>query len=133
MVKLVAATLTGLILAACSTSTAGHTSKSDATDIAANLRAAVEAYSAAYLSGDGATAYAMLSMRCRSLHSKDEYISLTALAKQMYGNQPVRTFGIDSRSGNTARVTYTFDNHDIDQTNEPWVREVGFWKEDDCS
>jgi hypothetical protein len=35
-------------------------------------------------------------------------------------------------SGDHARVTYTYDVAALNQDAEPWVREEGFWKTDDC-
>jgi hypothetical protein len=44
---------------------------------------------------------------------------------------PVRSF-VAEVSGDLARVTYTYDLKAINQDAEPWVREDGKWKEDDC-
>jgi len=35
-------------------------------------------------------------------------------------------------AGDMARVTYTFDLAAINQDSEPWVRESGVWRQDDC-
>lgn len=95
------------------------------------LRDAVQAYSDAYLTGDMA-AYEMLTERCRDRLSQEQFRTLVAMAKSMYGSAlPVRSFDAEV-SGDLARVTYTYDVSAINQNAEPWTREGGVWKEDDC-
>jgi len=97
----------------------------------AELKNAVQAYSDAFLTGDIA-AYDMLTERCRQRHSRSEFASILALAKARYGSKlPIRTYDAQI-SGDLARVTYTYDVAEINQTAEPWAREAGQWKEDDC-
>jgi hypothetical protein len=98
----------------------------------ASLEAAVRAYSAAYLGGDGAKAYDLLSARCQQRHDRDEMESLAAAAKTRYGQQAVKTLTVDQLGAGLARVSYTFGAAEIDQTSEPWVFERGGWREDDC-
>jgi hypothetical protein len=98
----------------------------------AGLEAAVRAYSAAYLGGDGAKAYDLLSARCQERHDRDEMDSLTAAAKNRYGQQPVKTLTVDQLGAGLARVTYTFSSAELAQTSEPWVFERSGWREDDC-
>ncbi|TYB39699.1 hypothetical protein FXF50_04790 [Micromonospora sp. AP08] len=52
--------------------------------------------------------------------------------QQMYGKaMPIKTFQAQI-SGDLARVTYTYDVPALNQNKEPWVREDGTWKQDDC-
>ena len=96
------------------------------------LKAAVQAYSDAFLTGDGKTAYGLLSQRCRKRATLDEFTGVVEAAKQTYGSAlPMKTFTA-SVSGDLARVTYTYAIKAIDQDSEPWVREGGRWHEDDC-
>jgi hypothetical protein len=101
-------------------------------DESAALKKAVNAYSVAYLSGDGNGAFALLSSRCKARLSETQMGALTAAAKATYGQLPIETYTVDDLSGDLARVTYTYSAPDINQTKEPWVRESGKWLEDDC-
>jgi hypothetical protein len=110
------------------TSSSGAVSDSTSHD----LEVAVRAYSAAYLSGDGDTAYRMLSARCRNRVAHDQFVGEVSQAKKLYGTAEMQTFSIDQSSGGLARVTYTYDQPAINQVSEPWVLEDGSWHEDDC-
>lgn len=98
---------------------------------AAELRTAVVAYSDAFLTGD-VEAYEMFSQRCRDRTSKNEFVGILAAANSTYGSAlPIKTFD-PTISGDLARVTYTYELAAINQDSEPWVREQGEWKQDDC-
>lgn len=110
----------------------GITASPAAGDGTAALRTAVQAYSDAYLTGKSSTAYALLSARCRKRMSSSAFSALTSAAQATYGSAlPIKSFDAEV-SGNLARVTYTYDLKAINQDAEPWVREDGKWKEDDC-
>ncbi|WP_433364225.1 hypothetical protein ACQPZX_33580 [Actinoplanes sp. CA-142083] len=97
-----------------------------------DLKASVQAYSDAYLTGDGKTAYGLLSRRCRKRITPAAFTTIVDFAKQEYGSAlPIKTFSA-AVSGDLARVTYTYSVKAIDQDSEPWVREDGRWHEDDC-
>lgn len=99
---------------------------------AAALHAAVKAYSDAYLTGDGPTAYAILSERCKDRITEAEFSALVDQGGELYGSAlPMESFEA-SISGDTARATYTYSIEAINQTLEPWVLESGKWREDDC-
>lgn len=92
----------------------------------------MQAYSDAFLKGEANAAYAMLSKRCRDRVARAEWSDIVEQAKQTYGSAlPIKTFDAQV-SGDMARVTYTFDLAAINQDAEPWVREGGSWREDDC-
>jgi hypothetical protein len=96
------------------------------------LKDAVQAYSDAYLSGNGDAAYTLLSRRCQDRWSKSDFSDLVEQAGQQYGSPlHVTSFNADI-AGDLARVTYTFTVAAINQNAEPWVRENGDWHEDDC-
>ncbi|GAA2178852.1 hypothetical protein GCM10009785_03170 [Brooklawnia cerclae] len=96
------------------------------------LRTAAQTYSDAYLTGDGDSAYSLLSARCQARIEISEFASMVDMAKSMYGSAlPFTSFSADI-SGDMARVTYTFSVQAINQTDEPWVKEEGTWHEDDC-
>lgn len=101
-------------------------------DATAELRAAVEAYSRAYLSGDAETAYRLLSRRCRERLSRAEMSALTSAAQDLYGGADITSYEAKT-SGEFARVTYRYEDYPaIDQESEPWVFERGSWRQDDC-
>ncbi|MGA5304609.1 hypothetical protein ACPCHT_32190 [Nucisporomicrobium flavum] len=146
--RLVALLVSGLnVLAGCSaeppaadvrpsgdvaTAAPAPASSAPAADNTAALRRAVQAYSDAYLTGEAAVAYALLSQRCRRRMNSEEFSGLAAAAERTYGSAlPIRSFDAEV-AGNLARVTYTYDLKAINQDAEPWVKENGMWKEDDC-
>jgi len=96
-----------------------------------SLRDAVQAYSDAFLTGEAA-AFDMLSKRCRDRVGKAEFLGILDTAKSTYGSAiPIKSFDADIQ-GTLARVTYTYDLKAINQDAEPWTRESGKWKQDDC-
>jgi hypothetical protein len=86
----------------------------------ASLEAAVRAYSAAYLGGDGYGAWALLSQRCQMKMAEVEYGS--AILESLTGTV----------NGNQGRATYTYSDPAINQQNQPWVFEAGDWHYDHC-
>ncbi|RKT69332.1 hypothetical protein DFJ66_2544 [Saccharothrix variisporea] len=92
----------------------------------------MRAYSAAYLGGRGDEAYDLLSTRCRERHTRVDFVRLVELAGAQYGPLEVETLTVDQAAGDLARVTYTFAKPELDQRGEPWVRESGAWRVDDC-
>jgi hypothetical protein len=98
----------------------------------AELKAAVQAYSDAYLTGDASGGYALLSARCQKRVSKAEFIALVGQAKQQFGEAlPFKSFDAEI-NGPQARITYTYSVASINQDQEPWALEDGSWREDDC-
>ena len=98
----------------------------------AELRQAVVAYSDAFLDAKSKVGYELFSARCKERVTLSEFTGMLTAAKQMYGKaMPIKTFEAQI-SGNLARVTYTYDVPALNQTKEPWVREDGKWKQDDC-
>lgn len=98
---------------------------------ATELKTAVTSYSNAYLSGDGAAAHSLLSQRCQQRLTETELGTTAQIAAKMYGTQTITSYEANI-SGTMARVTYTYASAEINQTSEPWVREDGAWKQDDC-
>ena len=104
-------------------------SPSQASDKAA-LVAAVKAYSTAFLGGNAKDAYSMLSAHSKSLTPFDEFRSAVEAAHQMYGDAKLLNVNVDQIAGGMARVTYSYSEHAIDQTGQPWVKEDGVWRYD---
>ena len=96
------------------------------------LRAAVQAYSDAYLGGDGATAFNLQSARCQQTIGLQQMTSLASAAKSIYGVLPLTSFMVDSNSVSTATVTYTYAVAKMDQSDQRWVLQGGSWKYDGC-
>lgn len=98
----------------------------------AGLRDAVQAYSDAFLGGDAAKAYGLLSSRCQKRTTAAEFEGIVKQASAMYGS-PLKLKTYDAQvSGDLARVTYTYDVPALNQEQEPWARESGAWHQDDC-
>lgn len=96
------------------------------------LRAAVQKYSDAYLTGDADTAYSLLSNRCKKLDTPDAFALLVSQAKLVYGSAlPIKTFKAHIE-GDLARVTYTYDLKAINQEDQPWTKESSDWHDDNC-
>ncbi|MFT4081174.1 MAG: hypothetical protein QM638_01180 [Nocardioides sp.] len=119
--------------ASTSTSTSTEAAEPSASDSAPRIRDAVQAYSDAFLTGEGAKAYGLLSTRCQERTSQSDFEATVSQAGEQYGNAlSFASFSADV-SGTMARVTYTYaDYPEIDQDSEPWVLEDGAWHEDDC-
>lgn len=95
------------------------------------LREAVQGYSDTFLTGD-IRGYDYFSERCQARRTKEEFGEILAMAKSTYGAAlPIRTFEAEIES-TMARVTYTYDLPAINQDREPWVKEDGQWRQDDC-
>jgi hypothetical protein len=94
------------------------------------LRAAVTAYSEAFLSGDGATAYGYFSSRCQDRVPLSDFAAAVEQAGETYGPMAIESLDV-TLNGTQAQATYTYSDSDLDQTNEPWVDEDG-WRVDDC-
>lgn len=100
-------------------------------DSGAELKAAVKSYSDAFLTGDDATAFGLLSKRCQKRTDKKEFETVVAAANLTYGTAlPFTAYKADVSEG-MARVTYAYSKPEINQDSEPWVNEGG-WKQDDC-
>ncbi|MGN9809994.1 hypothetical protein ACTMSW_11635 [Micromonospora sp. BQ11] len=98
----------------------------------AELRRAVVAYSDAFLDAKPTVGYELFSARCKERVTLSEFTGMLMAAKQMYGKaMPIKTFEAQI-SGDLARVTYTYEVPALNQTREPWAREDGKWKQDDC-
>jgi hypothetical protein len=114
------------------TSSTPSTTPTPTSSAEAELRAAVQAYSDAYLSGDAAKAYALLSERCKKMDTFASFSYGVSQAKIVYGNPlPIRTYKAHIAEG-MARVTYTYDASGINQTNQPWTLEATGWHDDNC-
>jgi len=96
------------------------------------LYGAVRDYSNAYLTGDGATAHALWSERCRARVSVTEMKAASRQAVLTYGNKQRINEFTSKISGEMARVTYAYTGSGPDQTDEPWVWQDGSWRNDDC-
>lgn len=101
-------------------------------DERARLEESVRSYSAAYLGGRPESAYALLSARCRDRLSLAELTAATTAAQRLYGGARMTALEVETLEGSLARVTYHYDNPALDQQAEPWTKEDGQWRQDDC-
>ncbi|MDQ7907580.1 hypothetical protein RB614_23960 [Phytohabitans sp. ZYX-F-186] len=117
---------------ASATPSAGTPATTRASGQQDELRQAVVAYSDAFLDAKPTVAYNLFSARCKQRITLSEFTGMLTAAKQMYGKAlPIKSFDAQI-SGDLTRVTYTYDVPALNQTKEPWVREDGTWKQDDC-
>ncbi|WP_433320236.1 hypothetical protein [Micromonospora chersina] len=98
----------------------------------AELRQAVVAYSDAFLDAKPTAGYELFSARCKERVTLSEFTGMLTAAKQMYGKAMTIKSLEAQISGDLARVTYTNDVPALNQSKEPWVRQDGRWKQDDC-
>lgn len=101
------------------------------TDEAA-LREVVQAYSDAFLTGDGATAHALLTDRCQEALPAEGFIPVVEEAGELYGSALDFTSFEAKIDGTQAFVTYTYDDAKLNVDQEPWVVEGDSWRQDDC-
>jgi hypothetical protein len=100
---------------------------------AAELTAAVQAYTAAYFKGDTDQAYDALSKRCQSKVTPEAYGAVVKKFAADYGPDHPATDVQADVSGELARVTYKVKGlPKLDQQAQPWAREGGAWKYDAC-
>lgn len=97
-----------------------------------DLRAAVQGYSDAFLGGKPKVAYGYLSAKCHRQESLRALAAIIAAAKATYGKPlPITSYKAQV-AGGLARVTYGYSVPVLNQDGEPWVRERGGWKNDEC-
>ena len=103
--------------------------RSETHDRSAAVLPAVQAYSDALLGGRPARAYALLSERCHTKVSLEDFTRRVASA-----NGKVRKirFADIRQDGSTAAVTYDYTARATNPKREPWVSEHGQWRNDDC-
>lgn len=100
---------------------------------AAELTAAVQAYTTAYFKGDAEQAYGALSERCQGKITAEAYGAVVKQAAADYGAEHAATDVQAEVSGELARVTYKVQGlPKFDQEAQPWAREGGAWKYDAC-
>lgn len=96
------------------------------------LEQAYRTYVKAFLTGDGATAYALLSERCRKSEPLSEFASLAESAADIYGEVNYKVNDV-SVNGGEGRVDATYA---VDALNNGggslWVLEDGAWHLDKC-
>jgi hypothetical protein len=98
-----------------------------------DLEQAVKQYTDAYFAADTATAYGLLSKRCKGQMDEIVFGSLLKEATKQYGPDHPATDVKTQVSGDLARVTYKVEGlPKFDQQAQPWTREGGAWKYDAC-
>lgn len=113
------------------TTTKATTTTAAASPTEASLEAAVRAYSAAFLGGDGEAAWALLSSRCQMSMPEIDYKATVAAAKVKYGLATLQSV-TGSVNGTTGSATYTYSDPTINQSDQPWTFEAGGWRWDAC-
>jgi hypothetical protein len=96
------------------------------------VEAAYHAYVEAFLTGDGATAYALLSERCQSLFKLSEFAEISEQAAELYGlvDYEIKSVTVD---GDRAVVDAEYPVEALNQGGGTgWVLESGEWRDDKC-
>lgn len=98
----------------------------------AELEASYRTYVKAFLTGDGATAYALLSKRCRDLQPLSEFAAISESAAEVYGevDYTIESVTVDGDRG-TLDATYAVEALNQGGGSE-WVLEGGEWRTDKC-
>ena len=99
-------------------------------DSKAKLRAAVKAYSAAFLGGHAKRAWLMRTDHANEGMTYPEFRAVCVQAHEIYGDAVMTSLTVDRIKGERALVSYTYDIHDIDQSLQPWRLVDGHWKYD---
>jgi hypothetical protein len=128
LIRLGVAALTLLIAAGCGGD--DDSSSGDAGD-GPSLEDAVRGYSADFLAGDAAAAYARLSVRCHDVLLEDVYSAVVAQAADLFGDAEITKYDDDVK-GDEATATYEFSDDTLNQADERWILEGGAWHIDDC-
>jgi hypothetical protein len=98
----------------------------------AALRASVQAYSDAYLTGKAQQAFDLLTPRCQKMYPLASFSVIVAAAGSLYGTPLPMTSFKAHIAGGMARVTYTYTIAGINQTDQPWTLEAQGWRDDNC-
>jgi len=101
-------------------------------DAAEALEQAVRDYIAANTTGDADTGWGFVSARCQQLWGRAEFEQRVQTATDLVGPQDVDSIHVDQLAGDLARVTYTVGAPELNRQQQPWVREGGTWRYDDC-
>lgn len=120
-----------LALTACSSGSGGSDSAA-AGDDEASLEAAYRAYIAAFLDGDAATAYGLMSQRCQDKETLADFAPIAKSAAELYGQVD---YTIDDVTVNgdhgTVDATYAVDALNS-AGGSTWLYEDGEWHSDKC-
>jgi len=140
MRRVVLALVLAVVIPACAKSGNETDSSSELRGASvARLEQTVRAYAEAFLGGRGDAAFELLSVRCRNATPREEFVAIVAVAGAKYENDPIRDLKVEVK-GTKGRATYTFDDEELNQTNEPWILvQQGsgddaddVWRNDDC-
>ncbi|ONK14040.1 hypothetical protein [Streptomyces sp. MP131-18] len=103
-------------------------------ETAAELEAAVRAYTDAFFAPDAEAAYEMVSQRCRDLVDPEVYAAQLDQAAADHGQLAVETFTVEHLAGDEAHVTYTVGVPEFDErlAGQLWSRAGEDWKFDSC-
>lgn len=143
--KTLSAVILVIVLAACSSGSygtsattttavagAGATQSAAASALTPPLEPAVRAYVAAFIGGDEATAFALLSDRCQKKVGENSFVLVVTQAHEQYGSATIVSYR-DDVTGSTATATYDMSDPALNRSGpQPWVLENGAWRMDRC-
>ncbi|MBB5935016.1 hypothetical protein [Streptomyces zagrosensis] len=100
-------------------------------DESAALKRSVRSYTKALFGGDP-NGHDLLSKRCQSELSKEQFATMAKQAKNDYGTLTIKTISVDQISGDMARVSYGVGVPQFERKAQPWTREGSTWHWDAC-
>lgn len=107
-------------------------SPSAVADPKADLERAYRTYVKAFLTGDGATAYGLLSKRCQAKDKLSEFAAASEAAADLYGDVDY-TINSVTVTGDTGTLDATYAVSALNQGGgSEWVLEDGEWRSDKC-
>lgn len=95
------------------------------------LEHAVDRYTAAFGTGDGRVAWAIVSARCQSVINETDYRAQVAASGVKYAGLHVTHYD-GSIDGSAATVNYDTSSSSISEHAQRWVLEQGAWHYDGC-
>lgn len=114
------------------TSDAPSPAGSDAPTPEKAVEAAYRTYVKAFLTGDGATAYTLVSDRCHEVLPLSEFASEVETAAKVYGEVDYTIESVDV-NGDSAKVNATYPVKALNQGGgSEWALQDGQWRMDGC-
>lgn len=97
-----------------------------------DLQNSVLSYALAYNTGDVAGAWDSVSPRCRKVVGHSRFAAKLRTAATKHGRQTIRSYIGAITDDTHGSASYTYDNPQLDQTGQKWVKLGELWHNDTC-
>lgn len=97
-----------------------------------DLQNSVLSYALAYNAGDVAGAWDSVSPRCRKVVGHVRFAAKLRTAAKKHGRQTIRSYIGAITDETHGSASYTYDNPQLDQTGQKWVKLGELWHNDTC-